>query len=78
MFSPAHKTRLTEEQNAAQRTGLTYVTDSLPGSRRIKTGHGFKDLTSHGHTIRSRKTLDRIRALVIPPAQSLQPLPSRS
>jgi len=42
--------------------------DSRPGYRRVKHGSTFRYLDAQGRTIRDRVQLDRIRALVIPPA----------
>jgi DNA topoisomerase-1 len=50
-------------------SGLSYVTDQDPGIRRTKArGHGFNYVGPDGKPITDEKTLDRIRALVIPPA----------
>lgn len=49
--------------------GLTYVTDQDPGIRRKPArGHGFNYLDTDGQPVTDQKTLDRIRALAIPPA----------
>ena len=49
--------------------GLSYVTDQDPGLRRKKArGHGFDYLDADGRPVTDEKTLDRIRALAIPPA----------
>ncbi|MGZ6018834.1 MAG: DNA topoisomerase IB [Phenylobacterium sp.] len=47
---------------------LTYASDLDPGIRRRKAGHGFNYLDADGTPITDPPTLDRIRALVIPPA----------
>ncbi|PZQ63305.1 MAG: DNA topoisomerase [Phenylobacterium zucineum] len=50
-------------------TGLTYVSDQDPGIRRKPArGHGFDYVDADGAAVTDTKTLDRIRALVIPPA----------
>ncbi|MEW5683843.1 MAG: DNA topoisomerase IB [Pseudomonadota bacterium] len=50
-------------------TGLTYVTDQDPGIRREPArGHGFNYVDGRGKRVADEKTLERIRALVIPPA----------
>ncbi len=50
-------------------TGLTYVTDQDPGIRRKPArGSGFNYLDAAGKAVTDERTLDRIRALVIPPA----------
>jgi DNA topoisomerase-1 len=52
----------------AKEAGLRYVSDVLPGIRRIKRGKDFAYLDPQGRKIRDRETLQRIRSLVIPPA----------
>jgi DNA topoisomerase IB len=39
-----------------------------PGIRRVRSGRGFRYLDAAGDPVRDSETLDRIRALVIPPA----------
>ncbi len=53
---------------AAKSAGLKYINDSLPGIRREGKGKKFKYVDSNGKIIRDKKTLQRIQALVIPPA----------
>ena len=53
---------------AARSAGLTYVTDVKPGITRQRHGKGFRYLNADGRVVRNRRTLDRIRSLVIPPA----------
>jgi DNA topoisomerase-1 len=48
--------------------GLSYVSDHDPGLRREKSRAGFDYFDAEGHPIRDPKTIDRIRALAIPPA----------
>lgn len=48
--------------------GLRWFTDDRPGIRRRGRGKGFDYLAPDGSPIRDEKTLERIRALVIPPA----------
>ncbi|TAJ69699.1 MAG: DNA topoisomerase IB [Phenylobacterium sp.] len=49
--------------------GLAYVSDQDPGIRRRPArGHGFNYLDRDGKAVADEKTLDRIRALAIPPA----------
>jgi len=52
----------------AREAGLHYVTDQAPGLSRIRHGKGFVYLDAHERIVRDKATLDRIRALVIPPA----------
>jgi len=47
---------------------LRYVNDDEPGITRRKRGAGFSYVTSEGRIVRDAETLDRIRALAIPPA----------
>jgi DNA topoisomerase-1 len=53
---------------AAKAAGLRFVADTLPGIRRRKTGTGFSYARPQGGPVADRDTLDRIRALAIPPA----------
>lgn len=48
--------------------GLRYVTDALSGIRRRRAGRGFVYIDSDGKRIRKKAELERIKALVIPPA----------
>ncbi len=48
--------------------GLLYVNDDDPGLRRIKAGDGFAYRDPDGERVDDAATLDRIRALAIPPA----------
>lgn len=55
--------------SAAKSAGLSYVTDQTPGFRRKRRGPGFIYLCEKTQRrITARKILDRIKALVIPPA----------
>jgi DNA topoisomerase-1 len=49
-------------------TGLVYVSDTMPGWRRVRRGRGFSYLDEGGRTITDPSALQRIRALAIPPA----------
>jgi DNA topoisomerase-1 len=53
---------------SAQAAGLRYVSDSEPGIRRVRRGHGFVYLDPDGRLVKDPATLRRIRALAIPPA----------
>lgn len=53
---------------AAEAAGLRYVSDASPGIRRTRSGKGFRYAGPDGRAIRDAATLDRIRALAIPPA----------
>ncbi len=52
----------------AQAVHLRYVSDSLPGIRRERAGHGFRFVGVRGRPVRDAETLARIHGLVIPPA----------
>jgi DNA topoisomerase-1 len=52
----------------AKAAGLIYVNDQDPGIRRVKAGKGFAYVDADGCRISDAATLDRIAALVIPPA----------
>lgn len=56
-----------EAQHAAD-AGLRYVSDAQPGIRRLRRGRGFSYKSASGQTVRDQAVLDRIAALVIPPA----------
>lgn len=49
-------------------TGLSYVNDDDPGIRRVAAGEGLAYRDPDGRAVRDAETLDRIRALAIPPA----------
>jgi DNA topoisomerase I len=53
---------------SAKSAGLVYVTDRIPGIRRIRRGRGFRYINQHGRVVRRRGDLDRIARLAIPPA----------
>ncbi|TMC54002.1 MAG: DNA topoisomerase IB [Chloroflexi bacterium] len=53
---------------AAHEAGLIYTNDDEPGMRRIRRGKGFEYFEPDGSRVTDKATLDRIRALVIPPA----------
>lgn len=52
----------------AKTAGLRYVSDTMPGIRRKRAGKHFSYIGLDGKPIRDKDTLQRIRALVIPPA----------
>ena len=53
---------------SARQGGLFYVSDAQPGLRRRKSGDGFRYLDPRGQSVRDAATLQRVRALAIPPA----------
>ena len=56
------------ETLSARRAGLRYATDRDVGITRHAVGDGFEYRHPDGRRVRDAETLDRIRALVIPPA----------
>ncbi|CDX12174.1 DNA topoisomerase [Mesorhizobium sp. ORS 3324] len=54
-------------QNSAERTSLGYVSDADPGIRRLRKGKGFRYVGPNEKPV-TAATLDRIKAIVIPPA----------
>lgn len=53
---------------AASAAGLRHVTDAAPGLRRERRGDAFVYRTADGTDVEDEATLQRIRALAIPPA----------
>src|SRR5690554_2537585 len=56
------------EAAEAADAGLLHVSDSQPGIRRLRCGRGFRYRDAEGAPVRDEATLQRIRALAIPPA----------
>src|SRR4029077_4539849 len=54
--------------DAPKNAGLRYVSDRMPGIRRIGTGKTFRYIGTDNRVIRDPETLKRIRSLAIPPA----------
>lgn len=54
--------------HAAKDAGLRYITDSAPGIRRVPAGDDFTYIGVDGQPLTDQRTLERIRALVLPPA----------
>ncbi len=52
----------------AEAAGLHYTIDTDPGITRKRAGKGWSYRDPDGDIVRDRKTLDRIRSIVIPPA----------
>ncbi|NUS39524.1 MAG: DNA topoisomerase IB [Lysobacter sp.] len=59
---------LEDKAHAAAGAGLRHVSDREPGIRRIRHGRGFVYRDADGRTLRDKATLERIRALAVPPA----------
>src|SRR6478752_6449023 len=58
---------ITDPVESAKAVGLRYVSDSIPGIRRLKSGKAFRYLTPEGKPA-AAEDLSRIKSLVIPPA----------
>lgn len=58
----------TAAAQCARAAGLSYTTDDRPGIRRVRVGSTFRYFTPTGRRLTNRQDLERIRALVIPPA----------
>ena len=58
----------TPNEAVAEAAGLIYVHEDDPGVTRVKAGTGFDYFDPRGRPVTDTKTLDRIRALAIPPA----------
>lgn len=55
-------------EESAREAGLRYVSDDMPGIRRLNSHAGFRYVDADGKAVKDRGTLRRIRSLVIPPA----------
>src|SRR2546423_6554301 len=53
---------------SARAVGLKYLSDELPGIHREKSGQGFRYRDASGKLVHDARTLQRIKALAIPPA----------
>jgi DNA topoisomerase-1 len=56
------------QQDDSTPAGLVYVSDELPGIRRVRRGDSFSYRLPDGKPLRDKAQLDRIRKLAIPPA----------
>lgn len=59
---------MADSLQSAKEAGLRYVTDADPGLQRKRKGKGFRYVGVDGAPVRDAETLERIKALVIPPA----------
>lgn len=57
-----------EAKRSARHAGLQYVTDQLPGIKRVRWGKHFEYVSARGMPVHDDRTLRRIASLVIPPA----------
>jgi DNA topoisomerase-1 len=58
----------TDPAQSARIAGLRYVSDRMPGIRRVGSGKTFRYFDANSRLIRDVETLNRIRALAVPPA----------
>ncbi len=56
------------DREEARRAHLSWVNDAKPGIERLRRGDGFRYRRPDGSPVRDAETLQRIRALAIPPA----------
>ncbi|MGB7076314.1 MAG: DNA topoisomerase IB, partial [Xanthobacteraceae bacterium] len=61
---------LVAPEEAAAAAGLKYVSDARPGLTRRRAGRHFRYLDPAGKGVSAKVTLQRIRALAVPPAWS--------
>ena len=57
-----------EHIDSAKAAGLRYVSDSMPGIKRLRHGRGFSYVGTDGEVIQEKDAIKRFRSLVIPPA----------
>lgn len=67
-MSAAAVEALLDPQAAAKAAGLRYVSDAMPGIRRIPRGKRFEYVDAGGKRVTSEDELARIKSLAIPPA----------
>jgi len=65
-LSPADA--IVDVKDAAEYAGLSYVSDEKPGIRRKRSGNGFRYATASGEPTKDAATLNRVKALAVPPA----------
>ena len=59
---------IVDPKDAAQSTGLRYVSDTRPGIRRKKAGTGLTYMRADGSKLTEKEVFTRIKALAVPPA----------
>jgi DNA topoisomerase I len=52
----------------AERAGLVYVSDAMPGYRRVRVGKRFRYCWPDGKPLKSPREIDRLSRLAVPPA----------
>ena len=50
---------ITDPVESARAAGLRYVSDTMPGIRRRRTGAGFRYVDEEGRPVRDRQPLER-------------------
>ena len=63
-----HRRRALRRKPRAMSGALRHVRDGQPGIVRLRSGKGFRYVDCDGAPVRDAATLQRIRALAIPPA----------
>ena len=63
-----YRERLKAARKAARKASLSYVNDAEPGIRRRRSGTGFSYTKPGGKSVSDKRTLERVKALGIPPA----------
>lgn len=59
--------KVEQSVRSAREAGLRYVTDFIPGIRRVRSGKGFRYLDPSGAALRDPRTVARCRSLAVPP-----------
>jgi DNA topoisomerase-1 len=57
-----------EPLDSARKAGLRYMTDDVPGIRRLKAGRAFRYVFPDGKPLTDKAEVSRIKSLAIPPA----------
>ena len=62
------QTASVEHVDSAKAAGLRYVSDAMPGIKRLRKGRGFSYVDAAGQVVSAKDDIERFKALVIPPA----------
>ena len=57
-----------EPLDSARKAGLRYMTDDVPGIRRLKAGRSFRYIFPDGKPLTDKAEISRIKSLAVPPA----------
>jgi DNA topoisomerase-1 len=57
-----------EPLDSARKAGLRYMTDDVPGIRRLKAGRSFRYVMPDGKPLTDKAEISRIKSLAVPPA----------